>query len=99
MTHVVTQEVLYIYYKVALAQHAALALRVQAFQAQLQQDWPGLVTELLQRPQATAGVETWMETYRCTQGLSAALLDAIAQAAVASGLPAPRHAESFVPLR
>ena len=96
---------LYVYYKVAAAQHAACAVQVRQFQAILLAAWPGLACELLQRPEAAAGVETWMETYRHNQdegqgpGLSAALIDHIAQAAAAADLPAPRHSERFVVLR
>jgi hypothetical protein len=92
-------EVLYVYYKVPAEQHAALAPRVRDFQAGLRVKWPGLVVELLQRPEAPNGVETWMETYRRDAGLNDELVDAIAAAAVAAGLPAPRHAERFIPLR
>ena len=94
---------LYVYYKVDAAQHAACALQVRQFQAVLLAAWPGLACELLQRLEAAAGVETWMETYRHSQGqgpgLSAALIDHIAQAAAAADLPAPRHSERFVVLR
>ena len=99
------QSVLYVYYKVDAAQHAATAPRVRQFQAHLLAAWPGLVCELLQRPEAAAGVETWMETYRHADGqaqgrcLSAALIDHIAQAAAAADLPTPRHSERFVALR
>ena len=91
--------VLYVYYKVDAAQHAATAPHVRQFQEQLAVQWPGLACELLQRPEATGGIETWMETYRHASGLSPALLDSITSAAAAAGLPAPRHTESFMPLR
>ncbi len=91
--------VIYVYYKVDAAEHAACALRVRQFQAALVAQWPGLVCELLQRPEASSGIETWMETYRHTSGISPALLDSIASAAAAAGLPAPRHSESFIALR
>ena len=101
--------VLCVYYKVDAAQHAACAAQVRLFQAQLLAVWPGLLCELLQRPEAAAGVETWMETYRHAdgqaqaqaqaQGLNAALIDHIEKAAAAAGLPTPRHSERFVALR
>ena len=96
---------LYVYYKVDAAQHAACAVQVRQFQAVLLAAWPSLVCDLLQQPEAAAGVETWMEIYRHSQdqgqgpGLSAALIDHIAQAAAAADLPAPRHSERFVVLR
>ena len=98
MTVVEVADVLCVYYKVDASQHAAVAPRVQQFQAALSSDWPGLVCELLQRPEVTAGVETWMETYRYSDRLSAALVDAVAQSAVTAELPAPRHVERFVSL-
>ena len=93
--------VLCVYYKVHATQHATFAARVRRFQMQLLAAWPGLVCELLQRPETTAGVETWMETYRDSlgQNLNAALIDHIALAAAAADLPAPRHCEHFVALR
>lgn len=92
--------VLCVYYKVDAAQHAAIALQVRQFQATLCAAWPGLVCELLQRPEAAAGVETWMETYRDgrDQGLGAALVAHIAHAAAAADLPTPRHSERFIAL-
>ncbi len=91
--------VLCVYYKVDADQHAAWAPRVRQMQAGLQAQWPGLRAELLQRPEATNGIETWMETYRHPLGLEAERVAAIAQAAIDAGLPAPRHAERFIGLR
>jgi Domain of unknown function (DUF4936) len=91
--------VLYVYYKLGLAQHAEWAPRVRQFQAALVAQWPGLVAELLQRPEPSAGLETWMETYHHRSGLTANMADHIAQAAVQAQLPAPRHTEIFMPLR
>ena len=93
--------VLCVYYKAHATQHATLAARVRRFQVHLLAAWPGLVCELLQRPEATDGVETWMETYRDNQGqdLSAALIDHIALAAAAAELLVPRHNERLMALR
>ena len=91
--------ILYVYYKVDVVQHAALAPRVRAFQASLVEAWPGLACELLQRPESAGGQETWMETYRHGDGLAEAVVAAIASAATQAGLPLPRHAERFIPLR
>lgn len=90
---------LYVYYKVDAAQHAVCAVRVRRLQAQLLAAWPGLACELLQRPEAAAGVETWMEAYRHADGIAEALIQHIGEAAAADGLPAPRHSERFVALR
>ena len=91
--------ILYVYYKVDAAQHAALAPRVRDFQARLAEAWPGLACELLQRPEAASGQETWMETYRHGDGLTEAIVAGIARAATEAGLPSPRHEECFIPLR
>jgi len=91
--------ILYVYYKIDAVQHAALAPRVRDFQASLATAWPGLACELLQRPEAAGGQETWMETYRHGDGLTETIAAAIARAATEAGLPSPRHAESFIPLR
>jgi len=91
--------ILYVYYKVEAMQHSALAPRVRDFQASLARAWPGLACELLQRPEAAGGQETWMETYRHGDGLTETIADAIARAASEAGLPLPRHAERFIPLR
>jgi hypothetical protein len=94
-----TGAVLYVYYKVALDQHAHSARQVRAFQAALLLRWPGLVAELLQRPELSDGKETWMETYRHANGMSSELQQSVQHAALDAGLPAPRHTEHFIPLR
>ena len=90
--------VLYVYYKVPVALHDDLVPQVRSFQASLVERHPGLACELLQRPAATDAVETWMETYRHATALTDAMIASIAGAAEAAALPAPRHAEVFVPL-
>jgi len=91
--------VLFVYYKVPAAQQAALLPVVRQFQARLRSSWAGLEAELLQRPELSDGIATWMESYRSSAGLSAALVAAIAQAAADADLPVARHVETFVPLR
>jgi Domain of unknown function (DUF4936) len=92
-------DVLCVYYKVDASKHADDALRVRQYQAALSARWPSLNCELLQRPEATAGIETWMETYRHASGLTTEMVDFIAQAATHASLPEPRHTERFVALR
>ena len=53
----------------------------------------------MQRPEAAGGQETWMEIYRHGDDLTEAIVAAIARAATEAGLPLPRHAERFIPLR
>ena len=96
-------DVLYVYYKVEAALHDHWAPLIRAFQARLVAQWsatvPGLRAELLQRPEASNGSETWMEAYAGDGELSTALVEAIAQAATSAGLPQPRHVERFIALR
>ncbi len=89
-----------IYYQLPEARHAELAGEVARLQQALVRAWPGLVCERLQRPQASDGVETWMETYRHPDATLEALAASIAQTVAAGfpALPAPRHAELFVPV-
>ena len=90
---------LFVYYKVAQDQHAALAQRVRAFAQRLEVVHPLLNLELMQRPAASADMlETWMEIYRHPDGISEALALAIHALAVEMGLPAKRASEVFVPL-
>jgi Domain of unknown function (DUF4936) len=91
---------LFVYYKVPMDQHAALRPVAQAFQQRVQQQWPLLRCELLQRPQATPeGIETWMEVYQHPQGVSDDMMAGIDRLAQEMGLPAKRAAEIFTPLR
>ena len=93
------QALLCVYYKVDTAVHASLAPRVAQMQGQLMAGWPGVRATALQRPEATHGVETWMETYSGEAAQGADFEAALAQAAALAGLPRPRHHERFVPLR
>ena len=85
---------LYVYYQVPSQQLAVTVAAVRAMQVTLQRQFPGLVAELLCRPEERDGRLTLMETYRGADdmpGLSAAL----AAAAAAAALPQPRHEERF----
>lgn len=86
-----------IYYKLPAARHSEVASEVDRLQTALREAWPGLACELLQRPQASDGVETWMETYRHPSAPLDALAASIEQTASAHpALPVPRHAEIFI---
>jgi hypothetical protein len=91
--------VLYVYYKVPVAEHATCAAKVRPFQAALVAQWPGLKAQLLQRPEASEGKETWMEIYQHLIGLTPDMVASIEHSASAAGLPMPRHTERFIPLR
>lgn len=90
---------LFVYYKIEFGEHDAMADRVRQFRAAMLASGPGLRCELLQRPEASKGIETWMEAWHHADGIDAEQAAAIATAAIAAGLPQPRHAEFFLPLR
>lgn len=89
-----------IYYKLPAGRHVELASEVARLQSALVGAWPGLACELLQRPTASEGIETWMETYRHPSAALEVLAASIEGTAAAfSALPAPRHAEVFIAVR
>ncbi|MCA1246580.1 DUF4936 family protein [Massilia sp. MS-15] len=85
---------LYVYYKVRDTDAAHLAPRVRAMQAQL-----GSPAQLKRRPEARAGLQTWMEVY---PSVPAAFAGAVEQAALEAGLHSfidgPRRSEVFTDL-
>ncbi len=86
---------LYIYYQVPEAKAAALQAAVRAMQAQLAVQH-GVAGQLKFRPQASDGLQTWMEVYPATPPAFRAALDAaVAQAALAQSISGPRHSEIF----
>ena len=91
--------VLFVYYKIDPLQQATLLALVKEFQQQVQTEWPGLTSELMQRPATSPeGLRTWMEIYRHSDALSDQMLDGIARLANQMQLPAPRLSEIFIPL-
>jgi hypothetical protein len=93
-------QTLCVYYKLPTDQHALWRPQVEDFAQRVRQRWPGLQVELMQRPDPSAeGLETWMEVYRHPEGVSAPIMEAIAQLALELGLPPKRAAEIFIPLR
>jgi hypothetical protein len=86
---------LYIYYRVAEANSAALASKVGAMQQQLGATF-GVVGQLKRRPQASGDVQTWMEVYLGTRvGFEQALADAVRDAGLAALIDGERHIEIF----
>ena len=89
----------FVYYKVGPGQRAAACALVKTFHAAVMRQFPAIDCELMQRPEKSAeDIETWMEIYRCETGLPDATIEAIAGLALASGMPAPRRGELFIPL-
>jgi hypothetical protein len=89
---------LYVYYKVRALDAAALAPRVRAMQAALAASH-GIAHQLKRRPEASDGLQTWMEVY---PGVPASFAGELERAALEAGLDAltigPRRAEVFVDL-
>ena len=95
---------LFIYYRVRSEQAAAALVAARSFQARLGQAFPELRMRLLQRPEATDGCQTWMETYatdpmNAPQGITPAheaAIESMAEAALLPYLAGPRHTEVFI---
>lgn len=94
------ERVLFVYYKIAQPDAASMLPLVLAFQEKLLAAWPGLTSELMQRPASSPeGLRTWMEVYRHPVALTDVMIEAIAAMASAMQLPSPRLSELFVPLQ
>lgn len=89
---------LFVYYKVPEANAAALQARVTAMQAGLAPHCGG-APGLKRRPEASAGLHTWMEVYPAVDADFTVTLDAAARHAGLAALAAgPRHSEVFMDL-
>ena len=89
---------LYIYYRVAEADLAALLIAAEQRRRTLLAAHPGLIAGLLRRPGAQGGHITLMETYAHARGVDDALAGLIEQQAAAAlgpWLQGPRHVEQF----
>lgn len=86
----------YVYYKVRAADAARLREAVIAMQSALSAEH-GVAPLLKRRPQASDGMQTWMEVYPAVAGdaFLAALDAAAAQAGLAQWISGPRHVEIF----
>ena len=91
---------LFVYYRVRAADAAVAREAVNTMHNELRSAHPGLQARLLRRESASAGVQTWMETYSLgigTQGIEAEL-EAFIEARAAGLLrliDGSRHVESF----
>ena len=91
---------LYIYYRVAEADLVAACVAARTMQQQICTRYPGLQTDLLQRPQAVDGAVTLMETYtalpaNCALVMLQTDIEHAAQS-MSAGLRVPRHVEVFI---
>jgi hypothetical protein len=86
---------LYIYYRVRDEHASILAPRMRAMQAGLLARH-GVAGRLLRRPDASDGVQTWMEVYPdAASGFEAALALAVGDADVSAFIDGQRHIEVF----
>ena len=87
---------LYVYYKVQAAHAAGLQEAVIAMQSAIAAAH-GVAPQLKRRPQAPAGVQTWMEVYPgvSADAFPAALEAAVALAGLAARIDGVRHVEIF----
>jgi ATP-dependent helicase YprA (DUF1998 family) len=94
---------LYVYYRVPEAAADLASREVAELHAALRAAYPGLVARLLRRPEASARLQTWMETYALEAGAVDGGVDAALQAEIedqASRLltciEGARHVEVFL---
>ena len=86
---------LYIYYQVRDEHAALLAARVHAMQASLR-NRHGVAGALKRRPEASNGMQTWMEIYPASDAaFEAALASAIASTHIGVLITGARHTEVF----
>ena len=89
---------LYLYYRVPVSNALQLQQQVTAMQARLAQQYQ-VATELKRRPQASDGMDTWMEVYLdVPDGFESALKAAAADSQLESLIDGPRHTEHFLDL-
>ncbi len=86
---------LYVYYTVPEGELADVTRAVKLMQAQLARARPGLLCELLRRPEPRPAGVTLMETYAAPD-LQTDFVGILH--AAAAHLPQPRHVEIFEPL-
>jgi len=96
---------LFVYYRVRAGREADALKMVDAFQAALMRQVPGLVARLLRRSDESTESQTWMETYAMTSGAADGDLGEerrrmIENAArtLAPCIDGARHAEVFTPI-
>lgn len=89
---------LYVYYRVARRNRAALLPRVDALLAALAYA-SGVAGQLKYRPTGDGGDQTWMEVYPAIPaGFDAVLAAAVVDAGLAGLIDGPRHSEIFMDL-
>ncbi|KQQ45077.1 hypothetical protein ASF61_20805 [Duganella sp. Leaf126] len=87
---------LFIYYKVREADAARLRAAVVAMQAHLADQF-AVTSQLKRRPEASDGVQTWMEIYPDAPGnFAATLAVAVERAGLSQWIIGNRHVEAFM---
>jgi hypothetical protein len=88
---------LFVYYKFDAKLSADVMEKAQRLQTQLLDEFVGLKSSLLKRPDIDVeGLTTWMEAYETNLHHHSQLQDRLAQIALSLNLPTPRHTEVFV---
>jgi hypothetical protein len=90
---------IYVYYRAPEAAAEAVLAAFARLQRALDTTPPGLEARLLRRPELVEGEQTWMEIYRCEDGVDAALeahIEAAASAAFDGVSIGARHRERFI---
>nr|WP_315393319.1 DUF4936 family protein [uncultured Duganella sp.] len=89
---------LYIYYQVKDADTASLQAAVVPMQAELARRH-AVACQLKRRPEASDGLQTWMEVYAgVPAGFAAGLAEAVERAGLAKWTHGARHTEVFTDL-
>jgi hypothetical protein len=87
---------LYIYYRVPVANAAALQAQVVAMQQCISRECD-IVAQLKRRPEAKDGMHTWMEIYHAVPpDFDAVLARAVSQARLMALIDNERHTEFFL---
>jgi hypothetical protein len=91
----VSEQALFVYFRVARADEAAVVSAVRRLQAAWTAEWPGLSCELLRRCDDAAEATTLMEIYRGLSDGQRLRIEADATRALSVWPIGPRHVEVF----
>ena len=99
MSSTASPSALFVYYKVPHQEHGQYLPKISLLTQEIQSRWPHLRFQVMQRPESSAdGLETWMEIYTHTEGITLEMVSELQELAVRLGLPAKRASEFFIPL-
>jgi hypothetical protein len=96
---------LYVYYRVRDSASAQAHAQVMHLHAELLASWPQLKMRLLRRPEASDGLQTWMEVYAVDPADPQMGIDGVLEAEIEAAamrcltlIEGARHVEVFMPL-